>query len=108
MTQGEKNETSPATSATGIASTNEPAPACWVNHSATGGLFRVALDALDELDEGGRGRQPADDARRDATVAVEDHEARDGVGGERAREREQGLPGGAEERRVGDLPAAYE
>ena len=83
---GEKNETSPATRATGIASTSEPDdglllepvthPAATCSTIST----RVSCD----------GQRP-DDAGRHPALGVEDHGRRDGVGGDRAGERQQRL-----------------
>src|SRR4051794_23513867 len=110
MTQGEKNETRPATSATGTARSSDPDSACCWNQSAIAALLRAGLlvDAVRQVDERLPRRQPTDDAAGHPAPLVEDGEGRDGAQAEHPGEGQQRLPVGGPERRVGDPEPAHE
>src|SRR5689334_17645152 len=104
MTQGEKNETSPATRATGIASSIEPEAAVSRNQSPIG------CYVLDDVDERLWRRDRAEDAGGDPALRVEDHGRRDRPRGQHAAERQQCLAVGLVERGVlhAELPVVGE
>src|SRR5436190_8949738 len=102
MTHGEKKETSPATSATGMARRSEPEEAwCW-NQSAT------ARHLPDDLDERERRRDLAGDDGGRSALGVEDDGRRDAAGRHEAIEGQHRLAAGREERRPGDVVARLE
>src|SRR3954447_850272 len=99
MTHGEKNETRPAMSATGMASTSDPEDACCWNHSAT------LRHLTDHLDQGpGRGHGAVDRGGRTA-LGIEHDSGRHGVRRDHAGEGEQRLAAGRVERGPGDAVA---
>ena len=95
--RGEKNDTRPASSATGTARAGEPEAADSTERPVT----HPRHDLLDEVDERGGAGQRAEDARRDPALAVEHHRARDRVRGQRPVEAQQRLALGVVDRRDG-------
>src|SRR4051812_38447118 len=107
MTHGEKNDTSPASTATGTASSIDPENAVSRSQSAIA-LPVLGGHLLDHVDQGLTGWQLAADQCREPTLPVEHHRARRLTRVVRRREAQERLAPRVVDRRPGHPEGALE